>query len=247
MHRLIPKLMLGTSPFIGAGQFGTKAYDYQQRFLCNERNMTRLFIKSALLGVAAVQLIAYEPLINALNAAREELEADFVVAVTIPSGRAFERYVELLKPLPPEFIAIHALSCDALDPRITGWIKEIQAAGSSSGAATHLPGETIPELDAAGFAFAVYFAPLNIVGYAMAPDYASTLQALDRTEKQVIAIKPLAAGRVKPTRDVFEFLYRHVDSVSVGIVSEAEMEETYAAAKTVAGETGLQSDRQKEL
>lgn len=164
---MIPKLMLGTSPFIGAGQFGTKAYDYRQQFFCNERNMTRLFIKSALLGVAAVQLIAYEPVINALNAAREELEADFFVAATIPSGRAFERYLELLKPLQPEIIAIHALSCDAHDQRITGWIKEIQAAGASPGAATHLPGETIPELDAAGFAFEVYLAPLNTVGYAM--------------------------------------------------------------------------------
>ncbi|MBN1455652.1 MAG: hypothetical protein JW945_05340 [Methanomicrobia archaeon] len=238
----MPRLMIGTSPFIGGGQFGQMAYEYRQQFFCNERNMTRLFLKSASRGVAAVQLIAYEPLINALKAAQAKLEADFFVAATIPSGRAFGRYVELLKPLQPEIIAIHALSCDALDPRITGWIKEIQAAGAVPGAATHLPGETIPELDAAGFAFEVYLAPLNTVGYAMTPDSASTLQALDRTEKRVIAIKPLAAGRVKPTRDVFKFLYRHADSVSVGIVSEAEMAETYAAAEAAAGET-VRSER----
>ena len=231
MQLRIPKLMLGTSPFIGAGQFGMNAYEYRKRFFHNESNMKRLFIKSARLGVNAVQLIVYEPLVNALKAAVNELGEDFFIAATIPSGRNFKRDLDLIRPLQPKIIAIHALSCDALDTRIEGWIKEIRAGGSSTAAATHYPGATIEDIDNAGFDFDVYLAPLNPVGYAMEPDYESTLKALETTDKQVIAIKPLAAGRLKPTQSVFEFIYKYADSVSVGITSEAEMEETYAVAK----------------
>jgi hypothetical protein len=125
MHLEIPKLMLGTSPFIGAGQFGAKAYEYQQRFYHNESNMTKLFIESAQLEVKAVQLIVYEPLVNALKEAVKELGEDFFIAATIPSGRNFERDLDLVRPLKPEIIALHALSCDALDARIAGWRSEL--------------------------------------------------------------------------------------------------------------------------
>ncbi|MBN1762205.1 MAG: hypothetical protein JW878_03865 [Methanomicrobia archaeon] len=223
--------MLGTSPFIGTGQFGTKACEYRDRFFHDERAMKQLFIASARQGVNAVQLIVYEPLVNALTAAIKETGEDFFIAATIPSGRHFERDLALIRPLKPAIIAIHALSCDALDARIEGWIEEIRALDASPAAATHYPGATIEKLDNAGFDFEVYLAPVNPAGYAMEPDYESTLKALETTDKKIIAIKPLAAGRLKPTQSLFSFVYKYADSVSVGITSEAEMEETYAVAK----------------
>jgi hypothetical protein len=223
--------MLGTSPFIGAGQFGTKAFEYRIRFFHNEHAMTQLFIASARHGVNAVQLIVYEPLVRALMAAMTETGEEFFIAATIPSGRNFERDLDLIRPLKPAIIAVHALSCDALDPRIEGWIGEIRALGASPAAATHYPGATIEELDDAGLDLEVYLAPVNPVGYAMEPDYESTLKALETTDKQIIAIKPLAAGHLKPTQSLFTFIYKYADSVSVGITSEAEMEETYAVAR----------------
>jgi len=65
----------------------------------------------------------------------------------------------------------------------------------------------------------------------MEPDYESTLKALETTDKQVRAIKPLATGSLKPTQSLFKFIYDYADSISVGITSEAEMEETYSVAK----------------
>ena len=231
MRLQIPKLLFGTSPFIGAGQFGPKAYEYRKRFFYNEYNMTQLFIRSVRLGVNAVQLIVYEPLVSALTEAVKTLGEKFFIVATIPSGRNFDSYLNRIKPLKPEIVAIHALSCDALDTRIAEWVTKIRALGASPGAATHLPGATIPELDDAGVDFDVYLAPVNPVGYAMEPDYASTLRALEMTDKQIIGIKPLAAGCLKPTQSLFKFIYKYADAVSVGITSEAEMAETYMAAK----------------
>lgn len=229
----IPKLMLGTSPFIGAGQFGRKSYEYRKMFFYNERNMERLFIKSATLGVQAVQLIVYEPLVNALKAADKELGEKFFVAATIPRGEKFEKDLELIKPLKPEIIAIHALFCDALDHRLHRWIRAIRELGALPAASTHYPGETIEELETAGFEFEVYLAPVNPVGYAMEPTRERTLKALETTTRRVIAIKPLAAGTLKPSEALFSFIYQYADAISIGLVSEAEMEETYSIAKKV--------------
>ena len=78
--------------------------------------------------------------------------------------------------------------------------------------------------------FDAYLAPVNTVGYGMEPDVESTLKALERTRKKVLAIKPLAAGKLSPERSLFEYIYKYADSIAVGITTEEEMEETYSAA-----------------
>jgi hypothetical protein len=220
----LPGLILGTSPFIGAGQFGSKSLDYRRQFFDKPDNMTRLFLHSASLGVRAVQLIGYQPLVEALTNA-QELVGDFFVAVVIPRGN-FAANLDLVSPLEPEFVSVHAQFCDDFDPRLSEWIDMIRDAGAKPAASTHLPGATIPLLNELGFE--AYLAPVNTVGYGMEPDVESTLKALERTRKAVIAIKPLAAGKVSPERSVFEYIYRYADSIAVGIASEGEMEETYS-------------------
>ena len=220
--------MLGTSPFIGAGQFGSKSLDYRRQFFDNPDNMTRLFVHSAKLGVKAVQLVGYQPLVAALTKA-EEISGDFFVVVTIPRGD-FARNLDLVSPLEPEFVSVHAQFCDENDDRLNEWIDMIRDAGAKPAASTHSPGTTIPLLDDMGFE--AYLAPVNPIGYGMEPDIESTLMALSQTKKAVIAIKPLAAGKLSPERSLFEYIYRYADSISVGIASEEEMAETYSAAFT---------------
>jgi hypothetical protein len=222
----LPRLMLGTSPFIGARQFGSKSLDYRRRFFDNPDNMTRLFINSASLGVKAVQIIGYQPLVAALMKA-EETSGDFFVFVTIPRGD-FASNLDLVSSLEPEFISVHAQFCDENDSRLNEWIDMIRDAGAKPAASTHSPGSTIPLLDE--LRFEAYLAPVNIVGYGMEPDVESTLKALERTKKAVIAIKPLAAGKLSPEKSVFEYIYRYADSITVGITSEEEMKKTYSAA-----------------
>lgn len=104
----------------------------------------------------------------------------------------------------------------------------IKDTGAKPAASPHSPSTTIPLLDKLGFE--AYLAPVNPIGYGMEPDIESTLKALEQTKKKVLAIKPLAAGKLSPKKSVFEFIYRYVDSIAVGITSEDEMVETYSAA-----------------
>ncbi len=222
----LPGLMLGTSPFIGAGQFGSKSLDYRRLFYDTPDNMTRLFVHSAKLGVKAVQLIGYQPLVAALRKA-EETAGDFFVAVTIPRGD-FASNLGLVSSLEPEFVSVHAQFCDGIDDRLNEWIDMIKDTGAKPAASTHSPGTTIPLLDNIGFE--AYLAPVNPIGYGMEPDIESTLRALEHTKKKVLAIKPLAAGKLSPERSVFQHIYKYADSIAVGITSEKEMVETYSAA-----------------
>jgi len=219
--------MLGTSPLIGAGQFGSKALEYRRLFFEQPENMTKLFVKSAELGVKAVQLVGYEPLVLALQKA-EEIAGDFFVAVTIPRGD-FTSNLALVSSLEPEFVSVHAVFCDRLDAMLGEWIDMIREIGAKPAASTHSPGTTIPLLDSMGFE--AYLAPLNPAGYGMEPDFESTLRAVENTRKLIIAIKPLAAGKLSPERSVFEFIFKYADSVAVGVTSENEMAETYSAAE----------------
>lgn len=222
----LPGLMLGTSPFIGAGQFGSVSQVYRRQFFDDPDNMTRLFVHSANLGVRAVQLVGYQPLVAALMKA-EEISGDFFIAVTIPRGD-FTSNLDLVLPLEPEFISLHAQFCDKNDARLNDWIDMIRDTGAKPAASTHSPGTTIPLLD--DMDFEAYLAPVNTAGYGMEPDVKSTLMALEETKKKVIAIKPLAAGKLSPETPVFEYIYRYADSIAVGITSEDEMEETYPVA-----------------
>lgn len=124
---------------------------------------------------------------------------------------------------------MHAVLCDRLDAMLGEWIDMIREIGAKPAASTHSPGTTIPLLDCMGFE--AYLAPLNPTGYGMEPDFESTLRAVENTRKLVIAIKPLAAGKLSPERSVFEFIFKHADSIAVGVTSENEMAETYSAAE----------------
>ncbi len=157
----------------------------------------------------------------------EEISGDFFVAVTVPRGD-FASNLDLVSPLEPEFVSVHAQFCDLNDPRLNEWIDMIRDEGARPAASTHSPGTTIPLIDDLGFE--AYLAPVNTAGYGMEPDVESTLKALERTKKAVIAIKPLAAGKLTPKKSVFDYIYRYADSIAVGITSEEEMEETYSAA-----------------
>jgi len=103
--------------------------------------------------------------------------------------------------------------------------------GATPGLATHRPGVTIPWIKEAGVPVEVILAPLNSLGYAMEPDFEKSLEAIKSCSHTVVAIKPLAAGKLSPTA-AFEFVYRYLNSAAVGITSEMEMMETYRAATT---------------
>ena len=60
----------------------------------------------------------------------------------------------------------------------------------------------------------------------MFPTQEMALKAIRSAKKPVIAIKPLAGGRIPP-RTAFEFLYKdlRIDVCVIGVASESEVDE----------------------
>ncbi|MDY6844075.1 MAG: hypothetical protein SVW57_08305, partial [Thermodesulfobacteriota bacterium] len=70
----IPRILLGTSPFIGAAQFGEKAREYRKNLYENPEHMATIIVESAHQGINAIQALAYPPIMEAIKMAQSEVE-----------------------------------------------------------------------------------------------------------------------------------------------------------------------------
>jgi hypothetical protein len=108
---------------------------------------------------------------------------------------------------------------------------------------THHAGTTIPILEESTIEFQGYVTPINQLGVMMFPTQRLALDAVKKTSKPVIAIKPLAGGRIPPNQ-AFQYVYEiaEVDSCMVGVGSEEELDTDLKAAREW-GHSGLSSQR----
>jgi hypothetical protein len=95
---------------------------------------------------------------------------------------------------------------------------------------THHAGSTIPILEGSGIRFHGYMTPINHLGVMMFPTQRLALEAVSNAKKPVIAIKPLAGGRILPEQ-AFEYVYSVANSCMVGVASEEELDTDVRAAR----------------
>lgn len=104
---------------------------------------------------------------------------------------------------------------------------------------THHAGSTIPILEGSGIRFHGYLTPINQSGVMMFPTQHVALEAVKNASKPVIAIKPLAGGRIPPNQ-AFQYVYEiaGVDSCMVGVGSDEELDTDLKAARERTGVSG---------
>lgn len=230
--REIPSVSLGTSPFIGAGQFGTKAPGYYKSFYLKPRNIEEIIVKSVELGVPAIQVIAYERIIQTVKLTQEKLRVKLFSSVTVGLDD-WRKELERAKIIDPQiafiFPSITELkNKDILKEVISG----IKDAGIIPGCATHNPGKILPFLEDSGLDIKVYMAPINPAGTFMGPEPYKVIEYYEKAKKPIIGKKTLAAGRIRP-EEAFPFAskIKNVKGITVGITSLHEADETFAEAK----------------
>lgn len=226
-ERKVPTAMLGTSPFCGAGQFGARAGVYYRKFYEQPQNMVRLIIASAELGVPAIHIVAYPRICQAVKQAERECKIELCALGTIGLGR-LEDELEAMASLDAAGVALHAEIIDVNPRAVERYAEAIRGISAALGIATHEPWRTLPKLGETDLDFIM--SPINKLGYMMGPKPKEVLDLLASIDTPIIAIKPLAAGGLKPN-EAFEFLRNRVDAVAVGIASEVELVETWRAFK----------------
>ena len=100
--------------------------------------------------------------------------------------------------------------------------------------ATHHAGSTIPILDESKTKFSGYLTPVNRLGVMMLPTQELAIKTIRGAKKPVMAIKPLAGGRIRPI-EAFEYVYKEqrIDVCMVGVASEKEVDEDLKAVQNV--------------
>lgn len=97
---------------------------------------------------------------------------------------------------------------------------------------THHAGLTIPILEKSDIAIAGYVTPVNRLGVMMFPTPRLAFEAIRQSAKRIIAIKPLAGGRISPD-EAFRYIYGTVgaDACMVGVASIKEVDEDFSIVK----------------
>jgi hypothetical protein len=223
----IPCLLLGTSPFIGAGQFGRRAWEYRKRFYDNPGNMAGLIAEATGLGITHVQAFGDAVIANAIEDARKMTGKNIQVVGSI-GGQNFGKELEVMRALGAKIIMTHALVTDRLDDIFRKCIDRISEI-AVPGAVTHHPGTVIPKL-AEFDNVKIVMAAINKTGKYMAPSADKALEAIKETDKIVIGKKTLSAGSLGP-REALEYVSKYVYGVAIGVASSKELRETFTTAK----------------
>lgn len=238
--RAFSQVLLGHNPFLGFCYYSkARAKEHDERF----RDPARIeeVILAALEAGARGMMVSLgsprqEMIVDALGRACAAFgERVPMLAILTPP---FEDQKEVLARGNAQVGLLHGQVTDKLyrpetrdfAPEFDQHLATMRKLGLIPGASTHNGGETIPAM--AGHDVAVVNTPVNQVGWHMRPSREAALAAVAAAGRRVVAMKPLAMGRVAPD-EAFRFTLAQpgVDLVVVGAASPAEAEETFGFAR----------------
>ncbi|MGQ9459683.1 MAG: hypothetical protein ACUVRA_00435 [Candidatus Bathyarchaeaceae archaeon] len=227
----IPRILLGTSPFVGAGQFGSRAHFYYEHFYKKPKNIVKIVLKAVDLGVTGVQTLPFRPVFRALKAVERELKERLTIVGTIGPDDPLSN-IRDFQAFNTAAMLLHGEITDRRNSReISELLNKVHSAGCLVGLVTHEPLFTLNWLPKTSLDVDLLMVPFNKLGMFMDADPAKVAEAIKRLGKPVIGKKVLAAGYIPP-KDALNYVAqsRCIDMVALGVASEQEAQETFTVA-----------------
>jgi len=224
----LPCVLCGTSPFMGASQFGSAGEEWLKRFFNHPERMSELFDQFCRLGYPGAHVTGYPTVIEAAQLTKEQFDLKVVVSL-LPHN--WEENLEQVLVLNPEVVFIHGQMTDRfLEKRLDALLAcfdSIREANAFPGIATHdtchtlrvLQSEKSP-LEGEPFGLLV---PINKTGMlrgGSAKEMEDLLCSMD-TRYPIMGMKVLAAGKIPP-QEALEYVFGipNVRIVTVGATEE---------------------------
>jgi len=229
----IPRILLGTSPFIGANQFGSRAQFYYEHFYKKPKNIVKIILKAVDLGVTGVQALPFRPIFGALKAVERELKERLTILGTIGPDDPLSN-IRDFQGFNTVAMLLHGVITDRRDLRkISELLNKVHATGCLAGLVTHEPLSTLNWLVKTDLDVDLLMLPFNKLGMFMDGEPMKVAEAIKLLGKPIIGKKILAAGYISP-EDALTYVSQLgcIDIVALGIASEQEAKETLAAAAT---------------
>ena len=240
--RTFSKLLLGHNPFLGGSYMSQARSRVYKETFTDHSAMERIIVRSIEMGVRGMMASIREGFSEHLKKALQN--AADRTGVLLPTimiiNRGFEDYLDTYRQLNCQVMLVHGQITDALyvkaqrtmQPEFAEMLRRIRDEGFAPAMSTHNAGETIPAAEA--FDAVAVNTPINKIMWRMCPCEEMVLRAIRSTKKKVIAMKPLAMGRIA-AQEGMDYVCRlpDVDGIVVGIGHEYEAEETFGAARDI--------------
>lgn len=227
----IPRILLGTSPFIGAGQFGSRAQFYYEHFYQKPENIVKIVLKAVDLGVTGVQVLPFRPIFEALKAVERELKERLTIVGTIGPEDPLSN-IHDFQAFNTVAMLLHGEITDRRNStEILELLNKVHVAGCLAGLVTHKPLSTLNWLPKTDLDIDLLMVPFNKSGMFMDADPMKIGETIKKLGKPIIGKKVLAAGYLPP-KDALTYVAQSgcIDIVALGVASEQEAKETFTAA-----------------
>jgi len=236
--RSFTRLILGHNPFLGYSYIGrARSLEYEERFSSFEP-IRDVLLAAIGRGVRSMMLSTGHPrgedIARAIEAAQSQTGVQLSNIVIINPD--FRDHLSFLRRVNCQVCLVHGQNTDSLfwraewtfRPEFAELLAAIRAEGFVPGMSTHNGGETVPVAER--FDVTVINTPINKLAWRMCPCVEEVLGAVRVSSRKIIAMKPLAMGRIAPEEGMtYIGTVPGVDGVVVGIGTPAEAEETFEA------------------
>jgi len=215
----IPLVSTGTSPFLGAGQFGNNAQIYLKKFMNNVSAVLEILEECYKAGGRGIELIPAGKIGEAARVMKE-IHNDFVITGSTYPGP--DPLLEKLIELDTKIIFIHGMVSDEKDEKLIRLVDEVSSRGVIPGIAAHNPVSTLE------FAFKnlpdvkAFLIPFNANGMFMGDKKKLEVIVNNNKNYSFIGMKTLAAGKLNP-KEAYEYISEHnICAVTIGMVKKEE-------------------------
>jgi len=242
--RIFSKLLLGHNPLLGGSYMSQARSRLYRETFNNSEAMERIIVRSIEMGVRGMMASIGGDFTELYKKAL--LDAADKTGILLPTimiiSHGFEDDIETYRELNCQVMLVHGQISDALyikskqtmQPEFAEMLQRIRNEGFVPAMSTHNAGEVLPAAES--FDAVAVNTPINKIMWRMCPCEEMVLDAIRKTSKKVIAMKPLAMGRIAP-QEGMDYVCRlpNVDGIVVGIGHEYEAEETFTAALDALG------------
>lgn len=233
------EIILGTSPFIFAPQFGHRTRLYELDFEKQPENIAKILDKSYEMGVHKILLNRSDDLEAALDLSIQNGCQWEVIAKT--NAENFEEDLSVFSKYDTRTVMLDGFFVDenienkSLD-NVSKYLEDIKSNGFVGAIETRTPFKNIPKIVKSPIIddFEEIMLPLNYYGYMMDCNFLNNenkqviQDLLSTINKKIIVNRTLATGILQP-EEAYKFIsgVDYVDSVCVGVAKVEEAEETF--------------------
>ena len=216
-------MSVGTSPFLGASQFGKNARVYRRKFLNHADAVLEILEASYEVGGRGIEIILAGKITEAAKI-MAETHNDFVITGSTFPGP--DPLINELAELGAKIIFAHGMVADKKDEKLEKLIDEIESMGIIPGIAAHNPVSTLEYAFENLPSVKAFLIPFNARGYLMGNQKELENQVNNHKDHHFIGMKTLAAGKLNPKK-AYEYISKHnICCTTIGMVSVDEARES---------------------